>query len=265
MYRVLPRTHLSYAAKLRKVHAHSAVPTFRIGLRRRLTGTATQPLLQLLTVPAAAFVDRRDAGIGAPAKRAEQPDSQRQRHHDREQQSHHDGEVANSDQMADTEDGGRHRGDEGESCRHVGEHIEIQPGSGSWVVRHESEPSADAYIGRKEVLSGVFAPCSRLGRTGLRRLAGDPDEREQTAHPDDRAGRRSRVPAADQSARRPAQVLTRSDRETRCQSAGSDRLRAPGNPSATAAANSSRDSRVCGRSRSRLISAPSSRWVSNGT
>lgn len=165
--------------------------------------------MKLLAVTAPAFVDQRDARIRAPTQRTEQPDSQRQRHHDGKQQSHHNGKVANSDQVADTEDGGRHRSDEREPCCHVGEHIEIQPGSGSWVVRHESEPSAGAYIGRKEVLSGVFAPSSRLGRTRLRRLADDPDEREPTAHPDDRAGRRSRFPAKDQPARRPAPVLTR--------------------------------------------------------
>ena len=99
-----------------------------------------------------------------------------------------------------------------------------------------------------------------LAGLGLRRLAADAHDREPAKDARDRPGRRSGFLATARPGRTsPARSgSTRLARRRRAP-------RAPEKPSATTAARSSNASRVSGLSRSRLISAPSSRCGSNGT
>ncbi|MDT5011550.1 MAG: hypothetical protein QOH57_3167 [Mycobacterium sp.] len=57
---------------------------------------ASKAGLQLLTVVAATFVERGDAGGGASAQRTEDPHPERQRDHDREGRSDVDREIADA-------------------------------------------------------------------------------------------------------------------------------------------------------------------------
>ena len=222
---------------------------------------AAQPGLQLLAVAGAGARRTRRCWrwrAAAAGRRPRCPAAARSR--SRTAGRRRAGTRATPSRCAAAEDHRGQDGDEQQPGHSVDQHVDARSrGSGGAVVRHgPSLPTARIFRSRRFFVAYLLLILVLAG-SGLRRLAADACHGQPTEDADDRPGRRPGFPAAARPRGQSPRLAAARPRTGRWAASRPGTRRRPPPPVRSAPRGSP------GCSRSRLISAPSSRCGSNGT